>query len=585
MGFESVTTNFLIPKRQQLMVAAKVEHADLPQHSLGILQQFREFWMENHLCDVVLKSNDSAEHRAHSAVLSAASKFFKNLLGGSFLEADRVQKGQPVEIAASKAAVSALLDYIYGGQPEVNLEAGLELLRLAEAYDLPNLAGAIEAGFRASLDSSAALKILQEVQGLHDLKATCEEKVAADFETCSQQQDFWKLSAGQLARILKREDLVVSREEAVLKCIFNWLKISKDRNAFLAMLLQLVDFQSVSVDNLLRLGSFNLSSPNVDELHREVHEALRVRRKRNQSPQNFRPKRRCLQHWSPDLGASTEAPERMVFPTSCNSLCWHEGAIYATYVTDLEGVVICWKPGDLTAMRRVAGKGTAVTGINDLGCDCSMAISPTGEIFVTDYDKNRIVSFQHGSGHLVLDNLHGYDMMCCSPNGVLYVLMGKALQKLQGSRLQTVMTFESLPEDLDFSEAAMFATKEEVIYIIDRPNHRILRVNPAESLKPVVVRQVPVEHKLDLWDLFVTEGGTVYVAEQSQRKVLAFHPGCTTYTEVLQCPGALKPIALLVQGKSLYVSTEGHPPDPLSGVPAVPEGVYEFLLPPELQLE
>ena len=564
------------------MVAAKVEHADLPQHSLGILQQFREFWMEDHLCDVVLKSNDSAEHRAHSAVLSAASKFFKNLLGGSFLEADRVQKGQPVEIAASKAAVSALLDYVYGGQPEVNLEAGLELLRLAEAYDLPNLAGAIEAGFRASLDSSAALKILQEVQGLHDLKATCEEKVAADFETCSQQQDFWKLSAGQLARILKREDLVVSREEAVLKCIFNWLKISKDRNAFLAMLLQLVDFQSVSVDNLLRLGSFNLSSPNVDELHREVHEALRVRRKRNQSPQSFRPKRRCLQHWSPDLGASTEAPERMVFPTSCNSLCWHEGAIYAT-VTDLEGGVICWKPGDLTAMRRVAGKGTAVTGINDLGCDCYVAISPTGEIFVTDYDNDRIVSFQHGSGRLVLDNLHGYDMICCSPNGVLYVLTSEALQKLEGSRLQTVKAIADFPEDLEFS--AVFVTKEEVIYIIDRPNHRILRVNPAESLKPVVVGEVPVEHKLDLWDLFVTEGGTVYVAEQNQRKVLAFRPGCTTYTEVLQCPGALKPIALLVQGKSLYVSTEGHPPDPLSGFPAVPEGVYEFLLPPELQLE
>ena len=115
------------------MVAAKVEHADLPQHSLGILQQFREFWIEDHLCDVVLKSNDGAEHRAHAAVLSATSKFFKSLLGGSFLEADRVQRGQPVEIAASKTAVSALLDYVYGGQPEVNLEAGLELLRLAEA--------------------------------------------------------------------------------------------------------------------------------------------------------------------------------------------------------------------------------------------------------------------------------------------------------------------------------------------------------------------------------------------------------------------------------------------------------------------
>ena len=84
------------------------------------MEQFREFWMENHLCDVVLKSNDGAEHSAHAAVLSAASTFFKKLLGGSFVEANQVQRGQPVEITASNAAVSALLDYIYGGQPEVN---------------------------------------------------------------------------------------------------------------------------------------------------------------------------------------------------------------------------------------------------------------------------------------------------------------------------------------------------------------------------------------------------------------------------------------------------------------------------------
>ena len=217
------------------MTAAKIEHWDLIRHQVGIAQQFREFWMKDHLCDVVLKSNDGAEHRAHAALLSAASKFFKNLLGGSFLEADRVQQGQPVEIAASKAAVSALLDYIYGGQPFLNLEAGLELLRLAEAYDLPKLASAIEAGFSASLNSTSALQILQEAHGLHALKAACEEKVAEDFETCSQHPDFGKLSSGQLARILKREDLGVSREEVVLKGLFNWLKVSKDRNASLAM--------------------------------------------------------------------------------------------------------------------------------------------------------------------------------------------------------------------------------------------------------------------------------------------------------------------------------------------------------------
>ena len=147
------------------MGAVKLEHSDPAQHRASIMHQLRQFWMDDHLCDVVLKSHDGAEHRAHTAVLSAASAFFKNLLGGSFLEAERVQQKQPVEIAASKAALSALLDYIYDGQPEVSVEVGLELLRLAEAYDLPKLAGEIEAGIVACSDSSVALQVLQEAHG------------------------------------------------------------------------------------------------------------------------------------------------------------------------------------------------------------------------------------------------------------------------------------------------------------------------------------------------------------------------------------------------------------------------------------
>jgi hypothetical protein len=121
----------------------------------------------------------------------------------------------------------------------------------------------------------------------------------------------------------------------------------------------------------------------------------------------------------------------------------------------------------------------------------------------------------------------------------------------------------------------MFATKEEVIYVLDSRNGRVLRFNPAESFEPVVVGQVPSEHEPCLWDLFVTEGGTVYVADHNQRKVLlAIRPGDTTFTEVLECPGELRPTAVLVQDRSLYVSMTGPG-----------KGLYEYALPPELQLE
>ena len=85
-------------------------------------------------------------------------------------------------------------------------------------------------------------------------------------------------------------------------------------------------------------------------------------------------------------------------------------------------------------------------------------------------------------------------------------------------------------------------------------NNRIMCINPAESLEPVVVGQIPTDGPSFLMDLFVTDGGTIYVADWHQRKVFAFHPSSPTFTEVLQCPDGLHPVALLVQHRSLYVS-------------------------------
>jgi hypothetical protein len=260
-------------------------------------------------------------------------------------------------------------------------------------------------------------------------------------------------------------------------------------------------------------------------------------------------------------------------------LCWHEGGIYAT---DFRGNILCWKPGDAAAnARRVVGQGVAVTGINDLGQYCGLAISPTGEIFVADHDNARLVSFENGSGRVVLDDFSRFANLFCSPAGVLYVLLsrGRVVQKLVGSTLQTVIDAETLPADLQFKGMAIAVTKEEVIYLHDHASSRILRIDPAEPLKPSVVGEVPSEQDPDLWSLFVTEAGTIYVMDDGQRNVLAFRPGNICPTEVLQCPDGLFPMAVLVHGSSMYVSMVDDPGSPSTG------GIYEYALPPELRLE
>ena len=569
------------------METIKLEHSDPAQHRACIMQQLRQFSINDQFCDVVLKSLDGTEHHAHTAVLFAASIYFQKMLSGSFLEADRVRQKEPVEIGASKAAVSALLEYIYDGQPEVPVEVGLELLRLAEGpYHLPKLAGAIETGIRTSLDSRVALQVLQEEHGLVSLRAACEDKVAEDFETCSQHADFLKLSESQFARILKREDLAVCREETVVNAIFAWLKICPERYTFLGILLQHVHFQALSTENLLRLGRAALPGRNGDALQRGVDEAL-TSRKRTQSPGTFQSKRRRFQHWSPFFGASTasiEASGREVlsFPRIFLCMQWHNGEIHASDCFRSTTSIFSWKPGDpAICLPCVAGEGAAVTGIDDLGSSCHMSVSPSGEVFVSDVKNRRILRFQNGSGDLVVGNTDA-QAICCSPNGVLYVLsQRRTVQKLVGSTLETVIASENLPADKQFETKRVFVTTEEVIYLSDNlnENHRILCINPGESLEPVVVGQIQTEGRSFLTDLFVTESGAIYVSDTGQRKVLALHPRSTTFTEVLKCPDGLLPVALFVQDRSLYVSmvtleVNGQ----RSGK------VYEYVLPPDLQL-
>ena len=552
------------------------------------MEQSRQFWMKGHLCDVVVKSRDGAEHKAHSLVLSAASRFFENLLVGPFLEADQVRQGKPVEIAASEAAVSALLDYFYGGQPEVQLEDSLELLRLADAYDLPELVAATEAGLRSSLTTApvaSVLKLLEQTQtqGLYDLQDACEDQVAAKFESCIQNAEFLKVSPGQLTKLLQRQDLVVSREEVVLQGVFSWSNNNKDKcGPWLGVLLQHVDFLSISFGNLSQLGRFAASlGPNGSDLQREVVRAVDAHRKRSapeSAPDAFRPKRRCLSHWSSELGASSEDFGKKVLSAPLYGMRWRNGAIYGLEFPPRTKRILCWKPGDAEP-RAVAGEGATVAGVNDLGFFAMIAVLPDGEILAADRTKKRLISFQNGFGRVLLSDMDGDEDVFCSPDGVVYVSKqnGRAVQKLVGSTLQPFIDSKNLPEEQQFKAGRIFVTKEEVLYLADWDKRRILRFSPCES-KPVVVGTLPAEMYSGVFGIFVADCGKIYVNVRAQSVVLALHPGETTFTEVLKCPCSLGPVSVLVQGRSLYVSMTSVEDEGSTGV-------YEYFLPPELQLE
>ena len=102
-----------------------------------------------------------------------------------------------------------------------------------------------------------------------------------------------------------------------MSTVFTWNKLSKDGHAF-RMLLQHMQFQALSIENLLRLGRATLSGLSGGDLHREVDDAL-ASRKRIQSPATFQSKTRrgiASSTGRHGKGASTsiEASGREVLP-------------------------------------------------------------------------------------------------------------------------------------------------------------------------------------------------------------------------------------------------------------------------------
>lgn len=570
-------------------------------HGCSMLRQLREFWISDHLCDVVIKSLDGRQHHAHRNVLSAASTALNALLNGSFSEGNQILAGQPVEIAASGQVVAALIDHIYGGEPRITTTDALELLRLSGAYGLMDLVAEIETELQASLDSSTALEVLQQIDTLGltltDLRQSCEEEIARNFEDCMLCDSFNWLGAAQLARILARADLWVPREEVVIHGLFKWVHArNHERNSKLSMLLQHIDFPSLSMKNLEKLSMCAQSlGQNGFELQYSVDEAKQLRGKGWQWSEHV-PKRNCLQFWSPELGAfpqgyragrwvagemsepiqpSSEEDDE-IDPRDAVNFCWHQDNIYIADGRRLTR----WKPGS---------DGRGIVLVRDSLVDTSVAVAPCGQIFLADAPNERLLTLEDGQLTEVLRR-PGLRSVCVTSSGTIY-LLGCAshnigwLVRLEGDKTVHVINSRDLLPKFHCNSAfvRMFA-QGEVLYILgwhmedDSPIDFIVKVAPDGS-EPVLVGR-GYESSTDLRSVFVTDTGKIYCADAgSVAQVLTFNPGDRHGLKVFDNAQRFwydKPVDVLVRdletpSAALYVLYQ-------SGL------VYCYPLPPELVL-
>ena len=555
-------------------MSLKVRHDELASHQQVLVQNLRTFWKEGLLCDVVLKSTDGTQHPVHRIVLSAASAALKALLCAPFREAEQIREGKPIEIAASAGVVEAFVDYLYGGEPDIASVDAVELIRLAGAYGLVQMAAVVEHDLCASLNSSLALQILHddEMLGLsHRLRQSFEEQIAKDFQACTLLPNFLQLNAMQLQRILKREDLNVQREEDVVEGLLRWAKVSKDRQRDMAFLFSHIDLPSLTRTNLdvLCLAAQSMG-PSGAHVECEVREAMTTHGQRRTHPEEHAhcPKRRCLR------GAKTPY-FRILCSAHVQRFVHHQSTFFFAFAEDR---IHSWKPGT-SSSRPVAGRGAAVNGFNSLKKNLRLSVSQTnGGLFVASSSSDteprwQLVRFCNGFGEMVLDIPWEVINVCCSPHGVLYVLGTTSVQKVEGSQLSPVINSEQLPKEYRFLTSDMFVLRKEAIYIYisDNMNKRILRFSEGESI-PTVVAEFR-EGETQLGALFVTEDERIFVADRRNHKILITDAADRSCSE-LDLFQLGEPLDFVVEGERLYVWIEGSDTG----------GMYQFAVPRKLEL-
>lgn len=479
------------------------------------------------LLDVTLWSRDGTCFEAHRVVLAAASRPLAASLRGHFCEG----RCKALELDAGPGALGAMLDYIYGKQVDLPAQDGPQALALAHFYGLEGLEKALVAAMTESMQPAFAVQVLAEcgLLGFTDLEVQCELVAAKHFEACAKSDAFVELSAAQLGRLLRHEDLVVSSEEAVLRAVLRWGGAACGRQSQLGLLFQHLRFPLMALSSLRTAEVFAQGAgPCGIELQREARRAMEVHSRGGPPPQL----RRCYPRWWPRLGCSV--PGGVVVP-ALKGVQHGRGLVLSggsVYVADTNrSCVLRWPVGSPSA-QAVAGRGAPTVGAADLSEMFTVAAAPDGELFIADFGHNRVLRVLDSRAEPLWNVTHPWAVS--SAQGAIFVLAeeGSAVHKFEngvGSVLFRSSGKEGSPTQFKGPPAGMFVSDLGEVYIADTWNHRVQYWAPGASEAVTVAGgHGPGEEAEQLnlpCGVSVAPDGSVYVADTMNHRVMRWRRG------------------------------------------------------------
>ena len=190
----------------------------------------------------------------------------------------------------------------------------------------------------------------------------------------------------------------------------------------------------------------------------------------------------------------------------------------------------------------VAGEGSLLNGINDLGVDFKICLDKQGHLLVASIGDNfdRVLKFRGDRGvELPVQSLDASVRdVTAGPSGILYILDSDGRRVLKrkeqpGGEIQVTVVAGgdvSGPEAEQLDEAEnLFVTLEGCIYVADTGNHRVQRWDLGASAGVTVAGGNGPCGDLNQLDsprgLAVTADGHIYIADELNHRVVKWSHG------------------------------------------------------------
>lgn len=226
--------------------------ADLLVNCIPILREIRK---SGKLCDISLKVKDRTIS-AHRVILAATVPYFYKMFCADNQESDK--KMEIIMQEFDPDLIENLIDYCYSGEIQIGISNINNLLICANIFELVDIKEACVKFMGTNLNSTNAIffsriavsnKLDQAIVDLEDF-------ICNNFSEVSESQDFAKLEAHELIKIIEKSEIKVSTEEKVYEAALKWVKMDEEsRIAFLPEVLRKVRLSYLAPEYLVNVVS------------------------------------------------------------------------------------------------------------------------------------------------------------------------------------------------------------------------------------------------------------------------------------------------------------------------------------------